>query len=91
MSALDPIADKMLRCRECPLCAISGHYGRRPLMTASANKTTVSSAGATDRARGDRLCNRDSGHFRRASGLYAVSRPDLAWGDIENIAPLAAL
>jgi hypothetical protein len=51
----------------------------------------VSSAGATDRARGDRLCNRDSGHFRRASGLYAVSGPDLAWGDIKNIAPLAAL
>ena len=40
---------------------------------------------------GDRLCNRDSGHFRRASGLYAVSGPDLAWGDIKNIAPLAAL
>jgi hypothetical protein len=25
MSAVTPIADKMLQCRECPLCAISDH------------------------------------------------------------------
>src|SRR4029079_15691400 len=45
---------------------------------------------ATDFARADRLCRRSFGRRRFATGLYSISRPDLAWRTDKKVGWLIA-